>query len=212
MADGLEQIGSARRHAPKGIPGAHLGNGALVAVHTAIMAHLEEERPVAKTVAAFHAFGAANAQLLVDGVFVIGILHIRPLDRSGRTEAVLRSGIEIVRLGLKIASAQLAIPAKGISVHTFDGGLFQHAVCRAVTAADALLRVDLPDCALRRTAAGHQANQAAQAGQGGHSRTIAQKSSASNGNFGLGSVLAHGSNVLHDPNISGHQIEDVDLA
>lgn len=159
MADRFQQVRLACRDAAKSIAGANFGNGALVAVDTSIVAHLEKQRTVAEAITAFNAFGAPNAQPLVDGVFVVRIFHERALDGGSGTETILRAGIEIVWFGLKIARAELAIAAHREGVHAFHRGLFQHAMGRAVATMKTLLRVNLPHCCLGGTVRSNQPEQ-----------------------------------------------------
>ena len=114
----LQQIRMLERHTSEGVAGADLGNRALIAIDTAVVAHLQKHGAVAKSIAPLYAFSAANAQMLVDHVFVIRIFDICPLDCCRRAQLVFRSCIEIVRLRLKIAGAKLAIAAQRIRVNT----------------------------------------------------------------------------------------------
>jgi hypothetical protein len=61
MAGGLQQIRVIGWHPAEGVPGADLGDCALVAVHTSVMSHLQEKRAVAESIAALDALGAADA-------------------------------------------------------------------------------------------------------------------------------------------------------
>jgi hypothetical protein len=61
MAPALQQIRLACRHSLKRIAGANLRNGALVAIHAPVMAYLQKQRAIPKSVAALDAFGATNA-------------------------------------------------------------------------------------------------------------------------------------------------------
>ena len=157
MAGRLQQIGLIGRHPAEGVAGANLGNGAFVAVDAAVVPHLQEERAVAETVTALDAFGAANAQPLVNGVFVVGILDVSPLDGGGGALAVLRAGVQVVWLGLEVAGAKLSVAADGEGIHAFVGGLFEDAGRGAVAAAHALHRIDLPHGALGTAPSDHHA-------------------------------------------------------
>ena len=101
VARRLQQIRLVGRHAAEGVAGADLGDGAFVAVHAAVVPHLQEERAVAEAVAALDALGAADAEPLVNRVFVIGVLDVGALDGGGGAEAVLRAGVQVVRLRLE---------------------------------------------------------------------------------------------------------------
>jgi hypothetical protein len=46
------------------------------------MPDLQVKRPVSEGVASLHAFTAPHTQLLIDGVFKIGIFDVCPLDRA----------------------------------------------------------------------------------------------------------------------------------
>ena len=101
MAHRLQQVRLVRGHPAEGVAGADFGDRAFVAVQAAVMPHLQEERAIAETVAALDAFGAADAKLLVNGVFVIRVLDVGALDGGGGAEAILRAGVQVVRLGLE---------------------------------------------------------------------------------------------------------------
>ena len=104
VAHGLQQVGMIGRHAAEGVAGADLGDRAFVAVHAAVVPHLQEERAVAEAVAALDTLGAADAELLVNRVFVIGVLDVGALDGRRRAEAVLRAGVQVV--GLRLESSR----------------------------------------------------------------------------------------------------------
>jgi hypothetical protein len=161
MCDRLEQIRVAGRHPTEGVARTNFGDRALVAVYTAIMPHLEKERPVAEPIAALDAFGASDAQAFIDGVLVIGIFDERALNRGGRAQTILRAGIQVIRLGFKIAGTKLAISANGESVDTFDGGLFEHTMSGTISTANTFLRVNLPHRCLGRTSNANESQQPA---------------------------------------------------
>ena len=58
---GLEQIRLLRGHAAERVTGAGAGDGAFVAMHTAVVADLQEERAVAETIAALDALRTTDA-------------------------------------------------------------------------------------------------------------------------------------------------------
>ncbi len=105
MPRGFEQVRMIHRHTAEGVAGTHFGNGAFIAVQTAIVAHLHEERPIAEAIAAFDTFGAPDAQSLVDHVFEIGVFHERSFDRGGRAQLIFGAGVQIVRLGHEVTRA-----------------------------------------------------------------------------------------------------------
>ena len=105
MARGLEQIRLVRRDTAEGVGWANFGDGALVAIDAAVVADLEEERAVAETVAAFDALRASDAQVFINLVFVVRVLHECALDGRGGAELVFRAGVEVVGLWLEIAGA-----------------------------------------------------------------------------------------------------------
>ena len=146
----------AGRHAAKGIPGADLGYSAFVAVQASIMTHLQEERAIAKPIAPFDALRAADAKTLVDCVFIVGVLNIGALDGGGGTQAIFCPGIQVVRFGLEVSCAKLAIAADRKGVHALNCRLFQHAMRRAVPAAEAFLWIDLPHRSFGGTVSGNQ--------------------------------------------------------
>src|SRR5262249_23139405 len=143
-APALEQIGLARRHPQKRVAGANLRDGAFVAVYATVVPHLEKERAVTETVTPLNAFGASDAQMLVDRVFIIWVFDECSLDRCGRTEAVLGTSVEIVRSRFEVPGAKLAVTTNRVGVNAFYRRLLQHAVGRAVAATHTFLRVDLP--------------------------------------------------------------------
>ena len=148
MTYGFKQVRIPGGDTAERVAGADPGDGAFVAVEATIMAHLEEERTVAEPVASFDAFGAADAKLFVNRVFEVGVLDERTFDGGGRAEAILGTGIEIIWFGLEITCAKLAIAADGISVHAFDGRLFEHTMGGAVATANTFLGINLPNRAL----------------------------------------------------------------
>ena len=82
-----------RGHAVDRVSGADLGNRALVAVYAAVMPDLQEQGAIAEPVAALDTFGAADAERLVDGVFVVRVFDVGAFDRRGRALAVFRRGV-----------------------------------------------------------------------------------------------------------------------
>ena len=118
----------ARWHTAEGIARADLGDGAFVAIDATIMPDLEKQGAVAEAITALDTLGATDAQLFVDGVFVVGIFDVGSLDGRRGAQAILRPGIEVIGLRLKVPGAELAITANRVGVDTFHGGLFQHAV------------------------------------------------------------------------------------
>ncbi len=92
----------------------------MITVQTTLMAYLEKEGAVAERGAAFDTFAAADTQLFVNNIFVIGMLNKSALDGSRWAELVFRSGVQGVGLRLEVAGAELAIPAHGEFVDTFD--------------------------------------------------------------------------------------------
>jgi hypothetical protein len=92
VAHAFEEIRMRRRHTTESISRTDFGYRALVTVHAAIVTHLEKERSIAEPVATLDAFGAANAQVLINGVLVIRVFDIGPLDGGCRAETVLSAG------------------------------------------------------------------------------------------------------------------------
>lgn len=163
------------RHAAERVARADFGNGAFVAIDAAVVADLKKERAVAEPVAALDAFGAPDAQLLVDRVFVIGVFDIAPLDGRSRAQTVFRPRIQVIGFRLEIAGAQLAVSAEGVSMDAFDGGLFQDAVGGAVAAPEAFLRINLPDSSRGGSSPRHHSHEPAEPGDGGDAGAVAQK-------------------------------------
>jgi hypothetical protein len=116
--------------------------------------HLEVERSVTETIAAFNAFGATDAQRLINGVFVIRIFDKGPLDRRRRTQLIFSTRIQVIRRRFKISRAELAISADCMSVDALDGGFFEHAVRGAQAASDTFLWINLPNRSSRDAARG----------------------------------------------------------
>src|ERR1035438_8048026 len=77
VAGGLQQIRVIGWHPAEGVPGADLGDCALVAIHTAVVANLQEKRSITEAITALDTLGAADTQPLIDRVFVIWVF-----DRS----------------------------------------------------------------------------------------------------------------------------------
>ena len=175
MAPGLEQIGLAGRDPEECITGTDLRDGTFVAADAAVVAHLKKERPISKPVATLDTFGATDAQLFVYRVFIIRVFDECPLDGRGRTQAVLRAGVEVVRSRFEISSAKLAITANRIGVNTFNGRLLEHAVRRAIPATDAFLWVNLPNGSFGSASPGDYPQQPTHSRHGSQPRAVAQK-------------------------------------
>jgi hypothetical protein len=111
MACGFQQIGMLGWYPAEGISGTNFRDRALVAVHTTIVPDLEEQRPVAETVASFDALRATDAKPLVYRVFVIRILDEAAFDSRCRAELVFSTGIQIIWRRFEIPCAQLTIAA-----------------------------------------------------------------------------------------------------
>ena len=161
--------------APEGVAGTDLGNGALVAIEATIVAHLQKKGAITKPVATFDTFGAADAKLFVDGVFVVGIFDEAAFNRRSGAKAILSTGVQVVRLRLEIARTELAIAANRVSVHTFHRGLLEHTMRRAVCATNTFLGIDLPYGPLGRAWSCEQTDQAARPGYGGQARAVSQE-------------------------------------
>ena len=85
------------------------------------MAHLEKKGAVAERCAAFDTFAAADTQLFINNIFIIGMLNKSALNGSCGAKLVFRSGVESVGLRLEVAGTKLTIPAHGEFVDAFDG-------------------------------------------------------------------------------------------
>jgi len=104
----FQQIRLARRHARERLRRAGGGYCTLVAVHAAVMPHLQEKRAIAEMIASFHASAATDAEMLIDNILVIRIFHVRALECANRALLIFRGGSHTVRLcgfGLKEAEA-----------------------------------------------------------------------------------------------------------
>ena len=209
-----------RGHTAEGIGRAHLGNRAFIAIHTTVMANLHEQRSVSEPVAPLNAFCAADAELFVDGVFIVGVFDESAFDGRGGAQLIFGAGVQVVGLWIEVPGAKLAITADSVRMDALNGRLREHTTGGAEPAADAFLRIDLPDRTPRCASAGEAADQTAQAGHRGDARAIAHKLAARNGFWGgrfqnsvimfrcartLSALLV----ALHDPDICGHQIENV---
>ena len=172
---GLEQIRLLGRHAAERVSGAGAGDGALVAMDAAVMADLEEERAVAETVAALDALRAADAELLVNCVFVIRVFDKSAFDGGGGTKLILGGSGQRVRLGFKVAGAEIAVAAHRKGVNALHGGLFQDALGGAIAAAHTFLRVNLPDPAFSLAVVRQHTAERAETGNAQQSRTVAQE-------------------------------------
>jgi hypothetical protein len=129
------------------------------------MAHLEEERAVPKSVATLDTFGAANAKLFIDDVFVIGVLDKCPLNRRRGTQLVFGAGIQIIWFRLEITRAKLAIAANGVCMNTLHCRLLQHATRGAQATADTFLGIDLPDRSSGHAATSHYSKETSKSRQ-----------------------------------------------
>ena len=178
---GLEQIGLARGHAAEGLGRTGARYGAFVAMHATVVADLEEQRAVAETIATLDTLRAADAERLVNLVFVIRIFDERAFDRSGRAKLVFGGGRERVGLRFEIAGAKIAVAAHREGVNTLHGGLFEHAVGRTVTAANAFIGIKLPNPILGFRAAGQHAAESGQPSDAENPRAVAQEGAARRG-------------------------------
>ena len=88
-----------------------MGDGAFVAIQTAIMPNLKIQRAIAKSAATLNAFRTADALFLDDFVFIIWVFDKRALNGAGRTKLVFSGGILYFRAGSVIATTQFAIAA-----------------------------------------------------------------------------------------------------
>jgi hypothetical protein len=200
MAGCLEQVWMIERDAAESVAGTNPRDGAFIAIQASIMTHLKKKRTVAKAIATLDTFGATNAKLFINRVFVIRIFNESAFYCGGRAQLILGAGIQVVWGRLEITGAQLAITAQGITVDALYGGLLENAVGCAVIATQALLGIDLPDCALRTAAPGDEAHQDAQTGDRGHPRTVAQKLPACN-DFARLRFFIHGLVNLSSPGV-----------
>jgi len=172
----LQQIRLARGHATESVARTGAGDGALIAMDAAVVTDLQEERAVSKTVAALDTFRAADAQLLVNGVFVVGVFDERAFDGGGGAKLILGGSGERIGFGLEITRSEIAIAAHGVGVNALHRGLFQYAFRGAIAAPHTFLRVNLPDPFLRlgaicqhpaeRAEAGHRRDAGAVAEEG----------------------------------------------
>lgn len=150
----MEDVGIVSGNALKGMRGTLDRNGALVAVEATIMPDLQVERAIAKLNAATDALAAADAERLINRIFVIRILQSLSLDSTCWAKLVLSAGVQGGGLSLKVAGAQLAIAAHIAQLDTLDSRLLKDAVRCAMSALDAFGWIDLPDELLFLTAPG----------------------------------------------------------
>jgi hypothetical protein len=181
VAGRLQQIRLVCWDSAEGVAGTDFGDRALVAVNAAVMPHLKEKGAVAEAVAALDALGAADAELLINRILVIGVLDVGAFDGGSGAEAVFRAGVQVVRIGLKVAGAKLAIAADRVGVNALDGGLLEDAMGGAIAAAHTLHRVNLPNGAFGRAARGYDAYQASQAGESGGTGAVAEELATGDG-------------------------------
>ena len=85
------------------------------------MTHLKEEGAIAESGAAFDTLAAADTQLFINNIFIIGMLNKSALDGSRWAELVFGASVEGVWLRLEVAGAELAVSAHGEFVDAFDG-------------------------------------------------------------------------------------------
>jgi hypothetical protein len=120
VADCLEQVRLVHRNTTEGVTSTDLGDRAFVAVQASVMTDLQEERSVSKLIAPLDAFGATDAESLVNRIFVVWILDVGSPDRRSGALAILRTGIQVVWRRLKVAGAELAVSAHRERVHALD--------------------------------------------------------------------------------------------
>ena len=178
MSIRLQDIRMAHRHAAEGVPRAGAGDGALVAVDAAVVPDLEEERAVAETDASLDALSAADAEMLFNGVLVVGVFDVGALDGGGGAKLVLGGGGQRVRFRREEAGAKLAVSAHRVGVNALHCRLLQHAFRGAIATAKTLGGVNLPDPIFRLRVPGHHAAERAKRGNGGDAGAAAEEVAA----------------------------------
>ena len=93
------------------------GNGALVAVQTAVVPDLHMQGTVSKRGTSFYTLGTANAELLINDIFKIGFLDKPALNGSSWTELILGTGFPFSPR-FEIAPAKITIATQVIGMHT----------------------------------------------------------------------------------------------
>ena len=124
----FEPVRQSCRHPTVSSRRAPSGDGAVVAVETAVVPHLEEEGSVAESGAADDALGAADAERLVHRVREVRLFHETSLKRPGGASLVIRTGIQDRGAGAEIPAAEIAVAADFV-----DGGTVNGAANRALT-------------------------------------------------------------------------------
>ena len=120
------------------------GDGTLVALDTAFLINLQEERTVAERDTAVDTFSATDTKIIVDHVFEVRRLDFTAANRSGRTKLILRSGVSRNRLRIEKARAEITVSTHLEIVETFDRRNRQDATIGATAAADTAMRINLP--------------------------------------------------------------------
>lgn len=122
---------------------------ALVAVIAQVVPDLQVQRSVSERGTSFDAFTAPVAEFFINGILKERLFHKFSLDSSGGAELVFCAGIEIHRVRLEIAPAQVAIATKIIGVDTFNCRRGLDTFGSTATALGAFHGVDLPDILTR---------------------------------------------------------------
>jgi hypothetical protein len=161
---GFKEIGIGGGNAFEGIGRTGAGDGAFVAVDAEVVFDLHIHRSVAEHIASLNAFTTANAQILINGVLIVGLLNKGALNGGCRAELVFRAGISGFCIGPQITAAEVAVTADGIGVETFNSGRRQHTMRRATSALRTLFRINLPHQPGRQTTPGRDHRSANQHG------------------------------------------------
>jgi hypothetical protein len=108
------------------------------------MSHLQKQRAVAKSLAAFDTLATGDTFILIDSVFKVRIFNIGSNDGIRRASQVFTSRIKFTPMVLIITAAKQAITTGGELVNTLDCRLRQDAFGGTFAALRAFFRINLP--------------------------------------------------------------------
>ena len=137
-------IGMSIRYTLNGIGRTNPGNGTFVALLALLLVNLQEQGTIAEGSASLYAFATTRAEILINGIFEIGLLHKFPGDGSCGTHHVLRSCVQFLHIGAIIPATQVTVTTHLVGMEALHRRDRQHTIRLASSALSAFVRVNLP--------------------------------------------------------------------
>ena len=123
----FQLIGRSYGYTLDGARNADLRYGTLVTLQAPLLLYLEEQRAVAERRTALHTFSTTVTEVLVNGIFEVGLLNKTPRDGTCRTHQILGCRIELLHTLTIVATAEVAVTAYLIGVETLHRRYPHHA-------------------------------------------------------------------------------------